>query len=287
VSEWVWARGVSDRWWLEPQYTARRGLEPGKDYAAPPRRRRGAGEYGYDERGRLLLARRYVDDVDFQLQVVEYFDGVALARSYFSDVTGRLEHVVRYVLDDDRRVLLAEHAAPDPSWLYWLEEFDYDASGRLQAVKFERTDFTTMPTAPDIARGVQRLSHHGDELVAVAEEYVSGYPGRTVYSRVAGNAQEISRIALSGVVRAIRTAITEGLQDEPICMLALSYVPGGMPLPPVCHRLPELTLARTLRERRSLLRVQSRRVAHPGSCARARRTHCICVRHTGAAGSAA
>jgi hypothetical protein len=239
VRQWVWTRAYSERWWLEPLFGARVGVSAGRDFGKPPRRLRGAEKYGYDEDGHLVFSVRYVDESRYEAQAIEYDGGVALARTYASDVTRRLVRLVRTVHDDQGRVVLAEHASPGSGWMYARETFDYDAAGRLQSVEFERSDpEARVPTAPDLGRGVQRLSYVAGELASVVEEYRSGRPSRIVYAPSPGDPAEIGHAALAGVLDAVRTAVAQVRHDEPMCMLALRYV-AGVPLPPTVDLCPD------------------------------------------------
>jgi hypothetical protein len=233
VSETVWTRRWSGRWWLSPAAPARRGIPAGADFKRPPRRRRNTEEYGYDRDDRLLVSRRHEYGDRSAPQVFEYQGNVALARNYDQSVVERLDFLIRYAMDDDGRVVLAEHAWPDTTRQYVLERFVYDESARLRAVEFERDDVETRINAA-YARGVQRLDYDDDgELMTVIQEYASGRPAQMVWGPLPDDPEELAERTLDAVLDAIRRAVAATQPDESMCLLALRYVHGGAPLPPM------------------------------------------------------
>lgn len=178
VEKWVWARSNSDRWYLEPFKGARAGYNPGRDLRSPPRRRHRVEELGYDDRGQLVIGRRWLTEIIAERRYVQYGDGMAIARDF---ATGGVQAITRYELDGTTVVSLA-FAMRSP-WSYTEEQFHYGRDGRLERVDFDRhnEDTRRLESWRALAVGSQTLSYDGDQLIGVIEHYAGDEQPRTVF----------------------------------------------------------------------------------------------------------
>jgi hypothetical protein len=213
VRRWVWTTHNSVRWRFEPLYGERTGESPGRILAAPPDRLRDVDAYGYDEQGRLVLARLYRGAVGDDDIVVAEHDGSRTWTSFF-DTRGGVIRVGLVDRDDDARVTAVteyQEEWGDATW--WQHRFVWH-DGRVTEIH------KLTPDAPTPERRDVEYDEHGDLMgIRLGDIYEYRRPEGGVGS------------ALRRFQQALPTAVDLALGDRRPFALALLY-DAEQPIPP-------------------------------------------------------
>jgi hypothetical protein len=231
VSAWRYTRPWADRWSLAPLAMARRGAAPGKDLARRPDADTSHEEHGYDEHGRLVVSRRWLDGRADERQLVHYKDGFAEARRV--NDRGATTVVARFALEGDRVVHGEQLLAPGPGWGFFTEKYHYRPDHLLSSVEFRREGPGIETAGGRFSVGTQLIAYDGDRTSTVTEVYRGGET-RVIWTRPRASGLETLREEIVRLChRAVVQALTDMSASSPLSLIAIRYAFGGSAIPVV------------------------------------------------------
>jgi hypothetical protein len=134
VRRWVWTTSNSVRWRFEPYYGERNGLSPGRILTSAPERLEEVDAYGYDEEGRLALARLYRRPAGRYDVVAFEHEGPRTWTTFVNERGGRVRVGLVEHGDDGRLSAVIEYQedlSGEATW--WEERYVWDG-GRLTEI---------------------------------------------------------------------------------------------------------------------------------------------------------